>query len=101
MRDMSVPLVHLASLIGNDAVPDDREETAVLTRCLGSWAAFEVEDAEAVASGEPADVPDAWQLPWVHGVVRSEGALVPVIDIDVLGERLVAGDSKGVGSEYG
>jgi chemotaxis signal transduction protein len=94
MREKSVPLVHLASLVNNKAVPDKYEGTAVLTRCHGTWAAFEVEDAEAVASDEPAEVPDAWQLPWVYGVVRRDGSLVPVIDVDVLGERLVAGGKR-------
>jgi chemotaxis signal transduction protein len=94
MREKSVPLVHLASLINNKAVPDQYEDTAVLTRCHGTWAAFEVEDVEAVASDEQAEVPDAWQLPWVYGVVKRDGSLVPVIDVDVLGERLAAGGKR-------
>lgn len=95
MRERSVPLVHLASLIGNELPPTDRENTAVLARCLGSLVAFEVEDAEAVAVDETADVPDAWQLPWVCGVVRRDGRLVPVIDLNVLGERLEAEGARG------
>lgn len=94
IRDKSVPLVHLQSLIANGAAPADRDNTAVLTRCQGSLAAFEVEDAEAVAADEPEEVPDAWQLPWVCGVVRRQDTLVPVIDIDVLGERLAAGETR-------
>ena len=89
MGDKSVPLVHLSSLISNDPAPTDIKETAVLTRCLGSLVAFEVDDVDAVAGDEPVTVPDAWQLPWVCWVVRTEGSLVPVIDLDVLGERLV------------
>ncbi len=95
MRDKSVPLVHLASLIANGVAPAKQEDTAVLTRCLGALAAFEVEDAEAVATDESAEVPDAWQLPWVFGVVRRDDTLVPVIDLDVLGERLAGGGNKG------
>jgi len=90
MRGQSVPLVHLSSLIANDSAPTQAVETAVLTRCLGSMVAFEIDDADAVAADESVDVPDAWQLPWVCGVIRAEGSLVPVIDLDVLGERRVA-----------
>ena len=97
MRDKSVPLVHLASLIANDAAPEARDDTAVLTRCLGSLVAFEVEDAESVAKDESADIPDAWHLPWVCGVVRRHGTLVPVINLDVLGERLAGDVHEGVG----
>ena len=94
MRDKSVPLVHLESLIANSAAPTIIEDTAVLTRCQGSLAAFEVEDAEAVATDEPGDVPEAWQSPWVCGVVKREGSIVPIIDLDVLGERLAVGGMR-------
>jgi chemotaxis signal transduction protein len=90
MRERSVPLVHLASLITNDPAPQEMGRTAVLTRCSGSLVAFEVDDADAVTTEEPDQVPDAWQMPWVCGVVREEGGIVPVMDLDVLGERLSA-----------
>ena len=90
MRRRSVPLVHLSSLITNESAPSSTMETAVLARCLGSLVAFEVDDADAVANDEPVAVPDAWQLPWVCAVIRTEGSLVPVIDLDILGECLVA-----------
>lgn len=94
MREKSVPLVHLSALVANESAPADATGTAVLTRCLGSLVAFEVDDADAVADDEPATVPDAWQLPWVCAVVRSEGSLVPVIDLDVLCERLAAPEER-------
>lgn len=94
MRRRSVPLVHLSSLITNEAAPSITMETAVLARCLGSMVAFEVDDVDAVANDEPVAVPDAWQLPWVCAVIRTEGSLVPVIDLDVLGERLMASGDR-------
>jgi chemotaxis signal transduction protein len=94
MRGKSLPLVHLASLIANDAAPEKRGDTAVLGRCAGSLVAFEIDDADAVASDEQEAVPDVWRLPWVRGVVRKEGTIVPVIDLDVLGERLTSGGER-------
>ncbi len=94
MRRRSVPLVHLSSLIANEPAPTVTMETAVLARCLGSLVAFEVDDADAVTNDEPVAVPDAWQLPWVCAVIRTEGSLVPVIDLDILGERLVANGDR-------
>ena len=90
MRDTSVPLVNLASLIADEPAPPERGDTAVLARCAGSLVALELEDAEAVVTEEPGAVPDAWQLPWVFGVVRKEGPPMPVIDLDILGERLMS-----------
>jgi len=89
MRNRSVPLVHLSSLITNSPAPSDIQETAVLAYCAGALVAFELDDAEVVADNEPDSVPDAWQLPWVCGVVEADGSLVPVIDLNVLSERLV------------
>ncbi|MFC1640053.1 chemotaxis protein CheW [Gemmatimonadota bacterium] len=94
MRRRSVPLVNLSSLITNDSIPSTTMETAVLARCLGSLVAFEVDDADAVSHDEPVAVPDAWQLPWVCAVIRIDGSLVPVIDLDVLGERLVVSGDR-------
>jgi chemotaxis signal transduction protein len=94
MRRQSVPLVNLSSLIANSSPPKNITDTAVLTRCLGSLVAFEVDDADAVADDETVVVPDAWQLPWVCGVIRREGSLVPVLDLDILGERLVAAGDR-------
>jgi hypothetical protein len=86
--------VNLSSLIANSSPPKNITDTAVLTRCLGSLVAFEVDDADAVADDETVVVPDAWQLPWVCGVIRREGSLVPVLDLDILGERLVAAGDR-------
>ena len=90
MRGRMVPLAHLGALIENTPPPPAVGETAVLTRCLGSLLAFEVDDAEAVVMEVPARVPDAWHLPWAAGVARHGEAVVPVIDVDLLGERLTA-----------
>lgn len=95
MRETSIPLVHLASLIADEPAPEDRTETAVLGTCLGSLVAFEVDDAETVVSEQPGSVPNAWQFPWVCGVVKIEEILVPVVDLDVLGERLVSAADRG------
>jgi chemotaxis signal transduction protein len=90
MRGATVPLVSLASLVADAPAPPVSSETAVLARCLGSHIALEVDDADAVLSDDPDVVPDAWRLPWVCGVVRRDGTHLPVIDLDVLAERLVA-----------
>jgi len=95
MREKSVPLVHLASLITDGPAPDVRSETAVLAHCMGSLVAFEVDDAESVATEQPGTVPDAWHRPWVYGVVKVGGTLTPVVDLDVLGERLAAAGERG------
>ncbi len=95
IRNASVPLVHLASLMTNSAAPAEMRDTAVLARCQGSFVAFEIDDADSVASDEATAAPDTWRPPWVCGVMKTGGSRVPVIDLDVLGERLVAAGEVG------
>ena len=96
LRDSSMPVVNLAALLSGTEVPGEVSGTAVLANCLGSPVAFEVDDAEAIAGDESVDVPDGWRSPWVKGVVRFDGSLIPVADLDVLGERLMVGGEREV-----
>jgi chemotaxis signal transduction protein len=96
-RDRLVPLVHLAALIESTDPPEERGDAAVLARCSGSLVAFEVDDAEELVLEAPVPVPDAWQLPWASGVVRHRGELIPIIDLDILAERLMPDDAEIAG----
>lgn len=100
IRRRMVPVVRLGSLITEGRVGEDQGEAAILARCRGSLIAFEVDDAEELVLDEPLPVPDAWQLPWAAGVVKHEGDLIPVIDLEILTERL-AGDRSEIGGERG
>ncbi|MGH7909138.1 MAG: hypothetical protein ACRENW_04720, partial [Thermodesulfobacteriota bacterium] len=57
--------------------------------------AFEVDDADDVVREEPLPVPRGESLPWASGVGRGRGGvgggaggLVPILDLDALGERI-------------
>jgi purine-binding chemotaxis protein CheW len=100
MRRRLVPLVQLAALIADGDASEASSGVAVLAHCLGSLVAFEVGDVEEVVRDAPLPVPDTWQLPWASGVVRHEGELIPVVDLEVLAERLVARESE-LGDELG
>lgn len=95
MRGQLVPLVHLAALISDGRPPGEPSETAVLTNCFGSPVALEVDDADAVVNEELASVPEAWHLPWATGVGRVDGDIVPIIDVELLAERLLAFGVRG------
>lgn len=84
-----VPLVHLGALVTNSAPADEPCPTLVLVQVGGRLLALEVEDAEEVVSQDLLPVPDAWQIPWACGVCEREASLIPVIDVELLAERLV------------
>lgn len=96
LRGRLVPLIHLgAFLTGREAPPDvgaARVRTVVLVELGGSsgavrQVAFEVDDADAVVREQPLPVPRGQTLPWAAGVAEHEG-LVPILDLDALGDRI-------------
>jgi len=92
VRQRPVPLVRLASLITGSEPKEQRGQVAVLAQCRGAVVAFEVDDVEELVAETPQRVPEAWRLPWALGVIRYRGNLVPIIDLDVLAERLLPGE---------
>jgi chemotaxis signal transduction protein len=96
LRGRLVPLIHLGSfLTGSDAPPTPPEAaSAVRTVVLvelgagGRQVAFEVDDADAVVREEPLPVPRGQTLPWASGVAEQEDGLVPILDLDALGDRI-------------
>ncbi len=92
LRGRLVPLVHLgAFLTGADAPPaSGAARTVVLVElgASGKQVAFEVDDADAVVREQPLPVPRGQTLPWAAGVAEQEGSLVPILDLDALGDRI-------------
>ena len=95
LRGRLVPLVHLgAFLTGTDAPPLAAAPNAVRTVVLvelgtsGKQVAFEVDDADAVVREQPLPVPRGQTLPWAAGVAEQAGGLVPILDLDALGDRI-------------
>ena len=87
-----VPVVHLGALMSDGTPPAERGRTAVLVEIgAGEGArrvAFEVEDADDVVREAALPVPRGESLPWASGVARRRGALVPILDLDALGDRI-------------
>ncbi|HEY3221841.1 MAG TPA: chemotaxis protein CheW [Gemmatimonadales bacterium] len=93
LRGRLVPLIHLGAFLrGNDAPPaaaGSGVRTVVLVELGGRrQVAFEVDDAEAVVREQPLPVPRGQTLPWASGVAEQEGGLVPILDLDALGDRI-------------
>lgn len=91
-----MPLVDLAALVESDRDPAPGAVLGVVTLCADRLVTLAVEEAEAVVRDDPGPLPPGWDLPWALGVAREGETLVPVIDMDVLAERLVsAGAAEG------
>ena len=89
LRGRLVPLIHLgAFLTGRAAPPPEPGRTVVLVELGGRQVAFEVDDADAVVREQALPVPRGQTLPWAAGVAERDGGLVPILDLDALGDRL-------------
>jgi chemotaxis signal transduction protein len=92
LRGRLVPVVHLGALLADRSPPDERGRAAVLVE-LGAGegtrrVAFEVDDADDVVREPSLPVPPGESLPWASGVARRRGTLVPILDLDALGDRI-------------
>ena len=88
LRGRLVPLVHLGAFLGQRAPPPERGGAAVLVRLAGRLVAFEVDDAEEVVRETALPLPDGQPLPWATGVASRMDGLVPILDLDALGDRI-------------
>jgi len=88
LRGRLVPLVHLGALLGDRSPPVERGRAAVLVELRGRYVALEVDDADEVVREDPLPVPRGQSLPWAAGVARQRGVLVPILDLDLLGDRM-------------
>jgi chemotaxis signal transduction protein len=93
LRGRLVPLIHLgAFLTGGDppAAATNAVRTVVLVELgtAGRQVAFEVDDADEVVREQPLPVPRGQTLPWAAGVAEQAGGLVPILDLDALGDRI-------------
>lgn len=95
LRGRLVPLVHLGAFLKGGEVPV-ADAAAVRTVVLvvlgrsGRQVAFEVDDVDAVVREQPLPVPrgQAGALPWASGVAEQPDGLVPILDLDALGDRI-------------
>src|SRR5213593_146483 len=80
LRGRLVPVVHLGAVLVELGPGGKGGGTRQV--------AFEVDDADDVVRERALPVPHGESLPWASGVARRRGALVPILDLDALGDRI-------------
>ena len=90
VRGRLMPLIHLGAFLTGQTAPasTSQVQTVVVVELGGRQVAFEVDDADAVVREPALPVPRGQTLPWAAGVAEQPGGLVPILDLDALGERL-------------
>lgn len=93
-RGRLVARVHLGALTGG-ALPPTPAGTVVVVEAQGRSVALEVDDAERIVREEALPAPLGWDVPLTAGVTRSDGGLIPVLDLEAVVER-ITGSEVGV-----
>jgi chemotaxis signal transduction protein len=88
LRGRLVPLIHLGAFLEGRPAPAETGRTVVLVDLGGRQVAFEVDDADAVVREPVLPVPRGQSLPWAAGVAEQNGTLVPILDLEALGDRI-------------
>ena len=87
-RGRLVPLVHLGALLDDRAAPEARGTATVLVKAGGRPVCFEVDDAHVVQRGEVIPASGIPGMPFATALARLDGRSVPILDLNILGERL-------------
>ncbi len=88
VRGETLPVISLARLLGAEA--SDGSGTFVLVDAGGTRICLAVEHAETLSRGEVMPLPADGATPWARAVLRDGEALVPLLDLEALAERLAA-----------
>ncbi|HUR92974.1 MAG TPA: chemotaxis protein CheW [Gemmatimonadales bacterium] len=87
VRGRILPVVHLGALLDDTPCPEVRGGTGVLVDLDGRRLCLEVEDAESVLYDARIQVSAGSALPWAAAVARTEGGLVPLLDLGAVAAR--------------
>jgi chemotaxis signal transduction protein len=84
-----VPVVHLGALLAGSPCPAKTENLAVVVMLDDRRLCLEIDEAEIIVRQPALPVPPGETLPWAVGVARYGDGLVPLLDLSVLGSRLM------------
>jgi chemotaxis signal transduction protein len=88
VRGETLPVISLARLLGAVALPESG--AFVLVNAGGARICLVVEQAETLSRGDVMPLPADGAMPWARAVLRDGEALVPLLDLEALAERLAA-----------
>jgi purine-binding chemotaxis protein CheW len=88
VRGETLPVISLARLLGREAA--EGSGAFVLVNAGGARICLAVEHAETLSRGDVMLLPADGAMPWARAVLRDGEALVPLLDLEALAERLAA-----------
>jgi chemotaxis signal transduction protein len=93
-RGALMPVLHLGALLDGGACPAEPAPLVLVAELNGVPIGLEVDAVDVASQGELLPVPPGEIMPWATAVVRREGALVPILNLNALRDRLAEAGTR-------
>jgi chemotaxis signal transduction protein len=88
VRGRLVPLIHLGSLVGNQAPPVAPGPLMVVAESNGQWVALEVDEVGSAGAPDLIAAEQSGGLPGLSaGALRRDDTWIPVLNLEALARR--------------
>jgi chemotaxis signal transduction protein len=91
VRGRLVPLAHLGALLRGGAPPAAMAPVGIALTVRARRVVLEVDGSPDLCDAAAEPLPPGWHGRWATATVRRAGALIPVLDVDWLADRLDGG----------
>jgi len=93
-RGLPMPVLHLGTLLAGGDCPRELSPLILVTELNGAPVCLEVDEVDVVSHGDLLPVPPGETMPWAIAVVRRENALVPILNLNALRDRLTEAGTR-------
>jgi chemotaxis signal transduction protein len=93
-RGALMPVLHLGALLAGGACPAEPSPLVLVAELNGIPICLEVDEVDVVSQAELLPVPPGQTMPWAVAVVRREDALLPILNLNALRDRLAEAGTR-------
>ena len=93
-RGALMPVLHLGAILAGGACPAEPSPLVLVAELNGAPICLEIDEVDVVSQGELLPVPAGETMPWAIAVVRRENALLPILNLNALRDRLAEAGTR-------
>lgn len=93
-RGLAMPVLHLGALLAGGACPPEISPLMLVAELAGAPICLEIDEVDVVSHGDLLPVPPGAAMPWAIAVVQRDTALVPILNLNALRDRLAEAGTR-------
>jgi chemotaxis signal transduction protein len=93
-RGLAMPVLHLGALLSGGSCPPEISPLVLVAELSGAPIGLEVDEVDVVSHGDLLPVPPGEAMPWAIAVVQRADALVPILNLNALRDRLAEAGTR-------